>query len=118
MDCSEWLFIVYDSRLERCIARVICWDRGRLARYASQQRSRSKYLPTISRFALITGDSPSVPANHLIGISIEVSRFCFSETSHYNFLATKNLNHNLLMSGPAALALKSDGKGARTWAYS
>ena len=70
----------------------------------------------ISRFALIAGETPAVAANHLI--VIEVDAFCFSETSHYNFLATKNLYHNLLMSGPAALALKSDGKGARTWAYS
>jgi len=34
----------------RCIAQVICWDRGRLARYVSQQRSRSKDLT--NHFAL------------------------------------------------------------------
>jgi len=73
-------------------------------------------FPAISRFALIAGEPPAVPANHLIGI--EVSRFCFSETSHYNFPATENLNHNLLKFGLAALALKSSGKGARTWRFS
>ena len=94
----------------------MCWDRGRLARMRRSSAVVQSIFQTISRFALIAGEAPAVPADHLI--VIEVDAFCFSETSNYNFLATENLNYNLLKFGLAALALKSDGKGARTWRFS
>ena len=100
-----------------CIIQVICWDRGRLARLCGHSSAVVQSIfQAISRFALIAGEAPMVPENHLI--VIEVDAFCFSESSIYNFLATENLNHNLPKFGLAALALKSDGKGARTWRFS
>jgi hypothetical protein len=45
--------------------QVICWDRGRPARNAPQARSFLRG-PILSRFALIAGGTPAVPANNLI----------------------------------------------------
>ena len=42
------------------------WDRERPARNAPQARNLRLSAP-FSRFALIAGETPAVPANHLIG---------------------------------------------------
>ncbi len=43
---------------------MICWDRGRPARSCPQARN---YEIKYSRFALIAGGTPAVPAIHLTG---------------------------------------------------
>jgi hypothetical protein len=55
--------------------QVMCWDRGRPARNAPKPRKSFTLLSlnSGSRFALIAGGTPAVPANHLTG---------FTETSH------------------------------------
>jgi len=50
------------------MSEVICWDRGRLARNAAKVRKSSDgplYRSRFSRFALIAGRRPAVPANRL-----------------------------------------------------
>ena len=51
--------------------QVIGWDRGRPVRHAPQASSLSKiiFVQSFSRFALIAGGTPAVPANHLRGRS-------------------------------------------------
>ena len=57
-------------------AQVICWDRGRLARTRRISLGRSKVLLNpFSRFALIAGETPAVPANHLCGFSRSQNAF-------------------------------------------
>ena len=55
--------------------QVICWDGGRPARIAPQTRRLSKILrQSFSRFALIAGGTPAVPANHLSGFRVTYTK--------------------------------------------
>jgi hypothetical protein len=58
-----------DDALNAMTNQVMCWDRiRRPARNVPQARSLSKVIPqSFSRFALIAGGTPAVPANHLTG---------------------------------------------------
>ena len=78
MDCNERSFIVYDWRVE--LVHRSSGFAGTAGVSPAMRRSSAVVQSIFKPFrasALIAGETPAVPANHLI--VIEVDAFCFSE---------------------------------------
>src|SRR6186713_1938391 len=96
-------------------SQAICWDRGRLARNALKVRTSSDgplYQSRLSRFALIAGGTPAVPASPLTAFGLIALIFICASVSlaqrGTNKLASPSSSSFFLTTEPNAIVWIDD----------